>query len=140
MIVKDKIRIEKQEDNVKTIPMVFPITKNKEWDGNLLNTDPSKEYSYNQIHQFFSLDSLTFDSTTTINQQDEENFIERFFTEEKYASGFGLVHRSDISLRTTFDGKIESGYEAKLQLIDFKYQLSIENKFHSIPIRNIICR
>jgi hypothetical protein len=108
--LRTELRYETQEENVRKIRLVFPVEKDRGWDANALNTAIEQEYLYKAVHEFFAIDQLQFDSTIHIIQQDEENLIERFFTEERYATGRGLIYRRDINLRTSFSGEIEKGY------------------------------
>lgn len=113
------IRYEYFEDNLTVIPLVFPIGVNVNWDGNLLNTNLEETFRYRNLHQVFQLDTVRYDSTITILQREEENRIQRISTEEKYATNIGLIYRKDVELKTDLDGRVESGYEASLKLIQF---------------------
>lgn len=116
----NSLRIEEFNNNLRKVRMVFPITERKSWDANAFNIEDKEEYTYTVIHQPLELNELFYDSTLTIVQRDEKNFIEEFFSEEKYATQFGLIYRKDIEIRTNFAGEIQSGYNASIQLIDFK--------------------
>jgi len=104
------LRYETQEDNVREIRLVFPVEENKRWDANALNAANKQEYEYESVHGFFEFGNLQFDSSLHVIQRDEENLIERFYTEERYASGKGLIYRRDINLRTKLNGEIEKGF------------------------------
>ncbi len=118
--VLTRVRLEENNNNERKILLVFPVRDDKRWNSNPLNLNDAEEYVYANVHQPLDLNATTYDSTLTINQRDEQNFIERFFSQEKYATQTGLIYRKDISLRTDLDGTIRSGYNATLQLIEFK--------------------
>lgn len=112
-------RYELLDNNQTTVPLIFPISLGKEWDVNSLNTSNAVEYSYQSVNESLQINEVKYDSTLTVLQLDEENLIERRFAEEKYAIGFGLILRKDINVRTDFNNKIISGYDATVKLIDF---------------------
>lgn len=113
-------RAEVMEDNQTRIPLIFPINANETWNSNILNALPELNFRYKNLFEPFEVNNLLYDSTVTIAQIDEENLIERFFAEEKYASGIGMIYRKDISLNTKLDGEIINGYEATFRLLDFQ--------------------
>jgi len=117
---KNTIRYELFENNLRKIGMVFPVENGKTWNSNSLNIQAAEDYSFQIVNVPFLMNNQIFDSTLTIIQREEENLIERFYTEEKYATNTGLVYREDINLRTGLDGEIEKGYEARMRLLSFK--------------------
>lgn len=118
--VKTAIRLEITENNLVLLPLVFPITNDKTWNVNSLNTENKVEYAYDKAHQSFSLNMMLYDSTVTVNQMDEENLIERKFSEEIYAINRGLIQRTVIDLETKVNGEIVKGFEANTRLLSFK--------------------
>ncbi len=113
-------RYEKKEDNLTTVNLVFPISKNKKWDGNAFNIKDELEYSYTAINQPLNISGIIYDSVLTVLQEDEFNRIQQFFTEEKYATNVGLVYREDNRLNTDLDGEIRSGYKSQMTLLEFQ--------------------
>jgi hypothetical protein len=107
--------------NKRTVELIFPISDGKRWDVNAKNTEESREYRLHSVHQAFQLnDTSYFDSTATVLQEEEENLIERYFIEEKFATNVGMIYRRDQSLQTALNGNIESGYDVSIRLISFK--------------------
>ena len=43
--------LEKAEDNVRFVKMIFPLSGNKTWNGNSMNNLGEMDYEYNSIHQ-----------------------------------------------------------------------------------------
>jgi len=86
-------RAEKKEENVTFVKLVFPITSSTNWNGNLLNTLDPQNYEYDNLHQPDVVGGINFDSTLTVIQMDEDNFIEYSFEIEKYAPGIGLIFK-----------------------------------------------
>jgi len=117
---KGKVRFEKTDNNESIVLLVFPPSVYKEWDGNLLNTNTEKEFSYTTVGQAETINTISYSEVLTVLQEDEFNRIQQFFTEEKYARNIGLIYRNDKQLETELNGNIRSGYEATVSLIAFK--------------------
>ena len=117
---RTSVRYELLEDNLITVPLIFPVGENKSWDANRLNVEDEQTYNYESVHASFELNGERYDSTITIEQIDNENLIEKMFAEEKYALHFGLIYRKDINIETELNGNIRNGYEATVRLIEFK--------------------
>jgi hypothetical protein len=97
------------EDNLRFIPLVFPIRENKSWDGNVfidefrtisVNGEPIdmfKEWNSHRMRNTEEPDSVgifNFDETLTVtasNSSDNPLFTRRWT--EKYALNIGLVYR-----------------------------------------------
>ena len=98
---------EQNEENVIFIKHNFPIREGKTWDGNrrnilqtlqelyLQNGIPEVwEYQYQNVHQPYTINGFTFDSTVTVVQLDRPaNFGLSIFAQEVYAKNVGLVHK-----------------------------------------------
>lgn len=98
---------EQNEENVVFIKHNFPVREGKVWDGNSKNTWQSIqefyrqttipevwEYEYINVHQPYSINGFTFDSTVTVVQMDRPAiFGLSMFSQEVYAKDIGLVHK-----------------------------------------------
>jgi len=102
---------EKIEEDVRYIKLVFPVNDEKEWNGNAYNTLPEWEYAYEDLHESKTVGGMNFDSTTTILQRDNYNFIEYEYAYEIWAAGVGLIKKHyvdmDISNYDTTAGKVK---------------------------------
>ena len=116
---KDDTRYVRIDNNIASVLLVFPPEKGTEWDGNLLNTKDELEFTYTSINQTETINQQNYQSIVTVLHEDEFNRIQQYFTEEKYAKGFGLVYRKDKQLETELNGEIRSGYDASVRLIEF---------------------
>ncbi len=95
------------EDNVKYIPMVFPIKEGQEWDGNAFvpedmvvlvlgeSIEMFKGWQYKVLatDQAETIGPHTYDAVVTIQQSDDENLIEYRHSIEKYAKDVGRIYR-----------------------------------------------
>lgn len=106
------------EENVRYQKLAFPISRNTEWNGNNMNTLEEQLYSYTDLHQQYSVSNLVFDSTITVVQLDENNFIERNFAIEVYATDVGVVFKQNDRLEKRL-GVVVEGLEYKMELIAY---------------------
>lgn len=88
--------LERKEDNITYVKMVFPLSTNVTWNGNVFNTIGMQDYYYDNIHVPGAINSFIFDSTCTIIQKDEDNAIETYFEVEQFANHVGLVYKQQI--------------------------------------------
>ena len=108
--------IERLEDNLLQVLLIFPIRNDKKWNRNILNANDELEVEYDAVNQPFE----NYDSTLTILIREETNLIEQIETTEKYANGFGLILRKDKDLQTELNGTIRAGYIATESLVEFR--------------------
>lgn len=119
--VVDDSWVERTEDNLRFIKMVFPQKIDSTWDGNRLFAEDGfivtvrgetlemfKNWSSVTKEKSSSgtISGLNFDDLLTIQHADDENLIERRFVEEKYARGVGLVNKTMIILDTQCGGNL----------------------------------
>jgi hypothetical protein len=107
---------EKVEENVRFTKLIFPINTSKYWDGNAFNNLGEWEYYYDSLHKPKLINNLSFDSTITVIQRDNENVVEYEKVKEIFAVDIGLIYKShidlDINLSNILD--INSGIELEM--------------------------
>ena len=97
------------EDNIKYMPLVFPIRENKTWDGNLFTDELETVFAGGEpiamfkgwrphqmrgTHEPLSFLGFDFDSTLTVSASNSgDNINELREWTEIYAKGIGLIHR-----------------------------------------------
>jgi hypothetical protein len=96
----NKLIVDKNEDDLHFIKLVFPVLEGKTWNGNgmIVAQDENEylkdwSYKYVDVNTSFVVGAETFDSTLTVLQIDNENLIEKKFAYEKYARGVGMVYK-----------------------------------------------
>lgn len=89
---------EKVEEDVRYVKLVFPVNEDKEWNGNIYNTLTEWEYTYENLHESATVGGFSFDSTTTVLQRDNFNFIEYEYAYEIWAAGIGLVKKHYVDM------------------------------------------
>ena len=114
-------RAEEFVDNHRYVRLVFPVTLNANWNGNLYNTSDAWTHTITTIDQPLNFGTLTLDSTVTVKQYEEVNLIREDIYSETYAKNIGLVRKEvkavdkDISTQ-----KIKRGYHYTMQLNSYK--------------------
>lgn len=104
---------EKKEENDTYIKLTFPVRTNRTWDGNSKNNQDELMYEYSEVDVPGSLGALSFDSTLTVLQQDEDNFIERKYAVEKYATNVGLIYKEQIDILKDYTNPGNPGIKAQ---------------------------
>lgn len=98
---------EKVEENLRFIKLDFPVNIGKRWYGNAkILTDSNQTYlkdwvyEYTAVHEQVTLNGVSFDSTVTVMQHDEQNLIEQIIYYEQYAAGVGLIYKKEQQTET----------------------------------------
>lgn len=91
----------RQEDNYVYVKLIFPPELNKTWNGNSYNTIGLWNYQYTTLNTPLTLNGTRFDSTLTILQQKDSNFLSYQYYFEQYATGIGMIHKVIIDYSTT---------------------------------------
>jgi hypothetical protein len=105
--------VEKKEENIPFVKLVFPINPSITWNGNVLNTIDDQTYRYQDLHQPISLGSMHFDSTLKVLQIDEGSFIDTTYAEEKYANGVGLIYKQEIYVENDWSNPVQVGIKSQ---------------------------
>ena len=95
---KTTTTVEKVEENIRYIKLVFPPSKGKEWNGNAYNTLGQKDYEILSSDQAEMVNGSSFDSVVTVLQSEQKDFIRYIYEVEKYARGVGLVYKERDSI------------------------------------------
>jgi hypothetical protein len=90
---------ERVEENIRFVKLVFPVEKNRSWNGNIYNTLEPWDYSFGSVDQPENINSNSFDSVATVIQNNEENLVDRKYGVEKYAKNAGLVYKELLILK-----------------------------------------
>ena len=65
----------KEEDNNTYVKLVFPVQINRTWNGNVYNSLPEEDYTYSIVNSPDAINGFNFDSSLTVIQRNEQNFI-----------------------------------------------------------------
>jgi hypothetical protein len=87
------------EENVAFVKMLFPISNDRSWDGNVLNTLEREDYRYDSVGISREINGLIFDSTVVVVQNDfADGFVMDDIRREFFASNVGLIYRQRLIL------------------------------------------
>ncbi|HRS54214.1 MAG TPA: hypothetical protein P5250_05875 [Bacteroidales bacterium] len=102
---------EKVEENVRYLKLIFPIQKDKKWNGNAYNIFDEQTYKYIDVHKPYYNKYLYFDSTITVLQKDFNTLISNDYAIEIYATGVGLVYKKFVQIEKEITGVIKKGVD-----------------------------
>jgi len=107
-LVKEGVRIERNEDNKISVPLTFPISIDASWDGNAFNVQDEQTFEIVAVESTAQINGVNLDSTATVLQiNDTNNFVFKQFAQERYSRDIGLVYREQLIKETQFN--IDSG-------------------------------
>ena len=123
-------RLETMVDNLRRIPLIFPVKAGREWNGNSYvdlenHADylDKWEYIYTTVDETFQVDSFVFDSTLTVQLVDKENLIEKDYFYEYYAKNVGLVYQLSTHLtRQNINGDWDDGFIVVKKVLNYSRQ------------------
>lgn len=106
--VRTAAEAEQNEDNVILRKLIFPVRDGQIWNGTLRTTDQNLmewtgflniptdwQFTLSAVHLPFTVNGLTFDSTVTVTQYDNQvAFGLSVLSREVYARNVGLIYRS----------------------------------------------
>jgi hypothetical protein len=139
---------QRTEDNLRFLRLIFPMDRRSEWNGNVwIDQDREIEIAGERMRPFanwrYEVDSIDvpanvgsfrFDSTLLITEADDNNIIERRFSQVRYAKNVGLVWRQQLILDSQYcnqspppsdcetrpwELKAEKGYIIRQQVLAF---------------------
>jgi len=112
--------LEKKEENITYLKLVFPVQKDKQWNGNVYNMIGYKEYQITSVDQHETINAVYFDSVATVTQLDEKNIILTQIEKEKFARNVGLIYKQKDSLsKQGFNFVDTTGYRFTQKIISY---------------------
>jgi len=109
-IKKTVSSVEKVEENIRFVKMIFPLDELSYWDGNLFNQLGEQEYAVNQIHTPYNMFGLTLDSVVEITHEINANLLEYDNVIEIYALHKGLIYKEEINLSINNGSVLDINY------------------------------
>ena len=110
-IEKNQYQLNKVENGLTFIRLVFPVQLNKSWNGNsMISSKTSIEvngeilepfdnwyYAYKYLNKSETLAGKIYASVCKVVEVDEENIIAKRYSETKYAKEVGMIFREPVS-------------------------------------------
>lgn len=119
-LAKTDQQVEKVEEDVRMIKLIFPVKEDKEWDINALNNVGARTVAYKDVHTSYSTGSLSFDSTITVENTDPKNLINEYRDTEIFAKNVGLIYKRfvDVKYLTPPAVGVESGVVFTMRAVE----------------------
>ena len=108
--VKDNYRLERSEENLRMVKMVFPVREGQSWNTNAQNPTKPLELIYEKANEPWSANGLSFDSTCLIRTTFVNNLVDTVRYYERYAKHVGLVQRRIDRSETQYFDTDNDGY------------------------------
>jgi hypothetical protein len=120
-VTKTDQQVEKVEEDVRLIKLIFPVADDKEWDINALNNLGKRTVAYKDAHLPYSTEALNFDSTVTVENTDPQNLINEYRDTEIFAKGLGMIYKRFVNVQYVTPPAIgvESGTVFTMQAVEF---------------------
>jgi hypothetical protein len=120
-VVKTDLQVEKVEEDVRMIKLIFPVVDEKEWNINALNNVGARTVAYKDVHLPYETETLSFDSTVTVENTDPQNLINEYRDTEIFAKGLGMIYKRFVNVEyvTPPAVGVESGFVFTMEAIEF---------------------
>jgi hypothetical protein len=92
--------VEKVEENVRFVKLVFPVQEGQEWNGNAKNTLGEENYFYQFFDVQRTIGNIRFDSVLQVTQHNESSIVHQIYSEEKYARNVGMIYKRMINVNS----------------------------------------
>lgn len=102
--MRTALNAQKVEENTRYVKLVFPIERNKKWNGNLYNALGTEQYVVSYVDQASTVGTTAYPLTVKVQQLNEVNAIEEIVRYEIYARDIGMVYALSDSLNTQLSG------------------------------------
>lgn len=107
-------KIQRVEENVRYVKLVFPLKERNSWNGNMYNGKEPLSYRVQEFKQPYAFNGASSQSIK-IDQYNVKNIIEEIKRYERYAKNIGLVQLLFDSLNTQTAGTKGFRYRLKLK-------------------------
>jgi hypothetical protein len=92
--------LQRVEDDIRFIKLVFPPKEGLSWDGNLYTPKTGLFtylrnwiYRYRTVDKPYSSNGVNIDKSLTVEHVDEENVIDKMKSVEMYGKGVGMIYK-----------------------------------------------
>ncbi len=100
VVSRDNLRAEKVQENVRFVKLVFPLSANSLWDGNMFNNLGRNNYFVDYYDQPATVNGIYYDKTLKVRRDSSVNAIEEIRQFEIYARNIGLIYFQSDSINT----------------------------------------
>ena len=118
-LVKTDVQVEKVEEDLRFVKLVFPVRESLQWNTNALNSLDARTVTYSKVHQAFSTDSMQFDSTITVENIDPTNLVSEYRNTEVFAKNAGMIYKKFVDVKYIVPtNEIKSGVVFTMKAIE----------------------
>ena len=100
VVKRDNLRAEKVQENVRFVKLVFPLSVNSFWNGNMFNNLSSNNYFVDYFDQPSTVNGTNYNKTLKVRRDSSVNAIEEIRQFEIYARNIGLIYFESDSINT----------------------------------------
>ena len=100
VVKKDNLRAEKVQENIRFVKLVFPLSINSFWNGNMYNNLVSDNYFVDYFDKPSTVNGINYNQTIKVRRDSSINAIEEIRQLEIYARNIGLVYYQSDSINT----------------------------------------
>ncbi len=118
--------IEKIEENIRYVKLIFPVKNGLQWNGNLKNTLDEKLYKYEYVDNPDVVNDKSFQKTLKVVQTNYRSLIQYQNEVEKYARNVGMIYKEIIHLESQtivpnipVENRAEKGFIYKMQVVEW---------------------
>lgn len=121
--------LEKREENIPYIKLIFPVKTGAKWNGNARNTLGNKTYTYQYVDVPESVNNITFDKVLAVKQYEYRSLIQYQNEIEKYARNVGMIYKEITNLESQsinpsipVENRAEKGFIYKMTIVEWGKQ------------------
>lgn len=98
-LTKTDARVEKVEEDVRFIKLLFPPEDQLTWDINALNSVGNRMVEIQHLHQPLDSADFQFDSTLTVVNTDPANLVNEYRDKEVFAINKGMIYKKLVNVK-----------------------------------------
>lgn len=132
--VQEETKLERVEENLRFIRLIFPPQTGSTWHGNVFipASDTFEfyrdwDYEYLDVDAPYTLSGFDFDSTVTVLEVDDSSAVDRRYSKAIYAKHVGMIYKElhNVWIEDTvihqgyWPGKANRGYTTSIRIKDF---------------------
>lgn len=112
---------EELKNNIRVVPLVFPVQLNKMWDGNAFNNTGTRMFEITKFEEPKTIGSKVFPLTLEVTQIKQTNLIREDIITETYAKEVGLIRTEIVAVdKNINNGQITRGLRYLQRIKSFK--------------------
>ncbi|TAD95457.1 MAG: hypothetical protein EAZ97_15455 [Bacteroidetes bacterium] len=123
---KSRLNAVRNEFNFSFIKLVFPLEKDKTWNGNVLNNLGTERYVMQDLAKEFTFSGKKYSKTVTVIENNDSTLVNKDVRKSVYSEQIGLIYSKSEQLAYCQDQKkgclgkaiIESGRILEMSIFD----------------------